>query len=331
MTVIKTEILKASEKINKIRKEDSLVFPIFSDLHASGKDEKFNLLCDTLAEITKEIQTDAVLDLGDNLGMLGRTIHISDADLEQLLTDMFSEMKEKINCPILFANGNHDAVGTDFFVSSFWNKIVKQKYGGENAVYDTEGSYYYVDFPKADTRLVVLTVPCDSDFEAEHPTPVWAFGEVQLKWLKEKALDVKGNVILVMHVPFYYHHYGEEDVLIEVWDGMKVRTSYIPDLCGRIFDREQALEILNAFSEKENTRLVACISGHTHKDELWLAGEQKGQHQNGLPCPQIVTTGACIPQDTHEKFGVSVDVAVWTPSENTLKFFRIGDGEDREI
>ena len=77
--------------------------------------------------------------------------------------------------------------------------------------------------------------------------------------------------------------------------------------------------------------MVACLSGHTHKDELWLAGEQKGQHQNGLPCPQIVMTGTCIPQDTHEKFGVSVDVAVWTPSENTLKFFRIGDGADREV
>lgn len=34
---------------------------------------------------------------------------------------------------------------------------------------------------------------------------------------------------------------------------------------------------------------------------------------------------------TEESVGMAVDIAVWTPSENTFKIFRIGDGEDREI
>lgn len=329
--VRKNIIISVAEKINKIRKADSLVFPIFTDLHAMAKDEKVELLCETLGTITKAVQCDAVINLGDNLGMLGRIQHISNENINALLTDIFSDLYDAVKCPILFANGNHDGIGTDFFEADFWNEMVKNKYGNTNAVYDDEGSYYYVDYEKANTRLVVLSVPSGSDFEAESPTPVWAFGEKQLEWLKNKALNVCGNVIIVMHVPFFYHHYGDEERIFEVWDGKRVRTTYMPALCGTISDREEALEVINAFSNQEGNRLVACFSGHTHIDELWQPHEQRDRHKNGLPCPQIVTAGTYIPANLHEKYGISVDIAVWTPSENSLEFFRIGDGEDRKV
>ncbi len=328
---IRNEILSAAEKINKIRKSDSLIFPLFTDMHAMANNQKTALLCAVLKGITNQIPCDAVINLGDNLGMLGRIDHISTADIKTLLEQLFSDMYESVKCPILFANGNHDGIGTDFFEADFWNGIVKQQYGNKNAVYGDEGSYYYVDFEKANTRVIVLSVPCGSDLDAEHPTPIWAFGEKQIKWLQNKALKVCGNVIIVMHVPFYYHYFGDEERLFDVWNGKEAKTSFMPDLCGRITDREQALSVIKAFAEREDARLVACFSGHTHADELWHPGEQKDKHCNGLPCPQIVTAGTFIPEKDHEKFGISVDIAVWTPSENSLKVFRVGDGNDREI
>ena len=55
------------------------------------------------------------------------------------------------------------------------------------------------------------------------------------------------------------------------------------------------------------------------------------EYENPLPCKQVVTVGATIPQKYHEEFGISIDVTVWTPSENKLNVIRVGDGEDRKI
>ena len=86
--------------------------------------------------------------------MLGRNIHISNSDLKVVMEEILGSIYEVINTPLLLTNGNHDAIGTDFFKSDFWNRVVKNKFGNRDAVYDVAGSYYYVDYDKADTRLV---------------------------------------------------------------------------------------------------------------------------------------------------------------------------------
>ncbi len=321
-------IASAAEKINAIRKKDSVIFPLFTDLHVPGADcTQIDTLCKVLQDITSKIPCDMVVDLGDNTGMLGRAQHIKNDALHTVLKTILDKVYTSAGCPLFTANGNHDAIGTDFFKADFWNSLVKHQYGTQNAVYGA-GAYYYVDFEKANTRFVVLSVPYDSDLEAEFPTPVWAFGEKQLNWLKNEALNVTGNVILLMHVPFNYRDttYKETEML-EVWTGEKKAFSRITDLCGRIEDLDSAVSILDVFSHKKDARLVACLSGHTHIDSLY---EPKAD-SNPLPCHQIVTAGTFIPESNHQAFGISVDIAVWTPSENQLHLIRIGDGEDRLI
>ncbi len=327
---------QAKEKIGALRKEDSFVFPIFTDVHSLDSDgERVNRLCEALKQITQEICCDAVVDLGDNMGMLGRNLHISNDDLKIVMENMFDRIYESVNCPLLVVNGNHDAVGTDFFKPDFWNEITKNKYGNINAVYDTSGSYYYVDFNKIKTRFVVLSLPSESDLEVEHPTPCWEFGSKQINWLKNEALNVSGNVIILTHVPFYYNDKTDKTKLLEVWNGKNTATSYITDLCGRIEDIEKVIEVINEFSKKTDTCLAGCFSGHTHEDSLWAPLQKKTvaghEYFNTLPCYQVVTTGAFIPESTHSEFGISIDIAVWTPSEKELNIIRVGDGEDRKI
>lgn len=335
MKELNQSVLRAKEKIEALRKEDSLVFPIFTDLHTNDAECDWTLkLCEALKMITREIKCDMVVNLGDNTGMLGRRDHITNSDLNKVLCGILDGIYASVNCPLVTVNGNHDAIGTDFFKADFWNKIVKNKYGNESAVYDDEGSYYYLDFDKANTRFVVLSVPSDSCLEAEHPTPLWAFGEKQLKWLEEKALDVKGNVIILLHVPFYYKDVTYKDEVMEVWNGEKTAMSYITDLCGRIEDVGKAVEIINEFNGRHDINLVACFSGHTHEDSLWSPKEEKNISGHGfvnpLPCVQIVTVGTFIPAKNHEEFGISIDIAVWTPSQNELNIIRVGDGQDRK-
>ena len=316
---------RAVEKVNAVRREDSLIFPIFTDLHTMGVHHEFSQkLLAALKLICDKIPCNAVINLGDTFNMLGRTIQIDNDELKTRFEELYSVICKAVDLPLINVNGNHDAIGTDFFKPDFWNSIVKGKFGNTSAVYSTDGSYYYLDI--ADTRFVVMSLPCDSDLYAENPTPLWRFGEKQLCWLKNIALNTDKSVIILSHVPFYYiKYYGDPEAMLDVWNGSEVRKSYVSALCGWIDDIDEASDIVNTFAK--NGRLVACLSGHTHADSLWEPFKTLGNYTNPLLCYQIVTAGVLI--NNYSEF--VVDVAVWTPSENKLSLVRVGAGEDREV
>ncbi len=315
-----------AQKVAAVRTPMSLVFPLFSDLHAAAADaEAVTRLCEMLALITDAVSPDAVVNLGDNLTMLGRRQHITNEKLKATLTALFDRVAEAVKRPVLLINGNHDGVGTDFFKAELWNELTKGKYDAGLARYHTDGCYYYVDFPSSATRLVFLSIPYGSDIEAEHPTPLWAFGKTQLAWLEKVALDTEYDVLLFSHVPFYYEYREDAEAMLEVWNGHDTATSYVGALCGWIEDVEEAVRIIKA-----SGRVKVCLSGHMHDEELWLAGEKRGEDKNPLPCPQYVTTRPVMPE-TADKTGIAIDVPVWVPEKKQLYIFRFGDGEDRVL
>lgn len=330
LEMLAASVAEAKEKIEHLRAEDSLVFPLFTDLHTMDADHAYmEKLIPALELITASIPYDAVINLGDVFGMLGRMIHISNEELKARFERVFSAIYDAAKHPVIHVNGNHDAIGTDFFKADFWNGIVKGKYGNTSAVYGTEGSYYYIDYEKANTRLVILSLPHDSDLASEMPTPLWGFGAEQLKWLKESALDTDKDIIFLSHVPFYYKYVGDEETTLGVWNGKEAKKSYISALCGWIEDLNEATAMIEEFHER--ARVVACLSGHTHEDSLWLPYEEKENDKNPLPCHQIVTAATCAAEDVVQKIGISMDVVVWTPSKGELHMVRVGDGEDRRI
>ncbi len=316
---------RAVEKVDLLKKSDSLIFPIFTDLHTMDLNHEYaQKLIASLKLITDRIQCNAVINLGDTFAMLGRMIQISNEELKGRFVELYTAINEATRLPLVNVNGNHDAIGTDFFKPDFWNNIVKGKFGNTDAVYSNEGSYYYLDIDT--TRFVVLSLPCESDLEADNPTPVWQFGEKQLEWLKSVALDTDKSVIILSHVPFFYSkYYGDPEAMLDVWNGSEVRKSYISALCGWIDDIDEASDIVNSFAQKG--KLVACLSGHTHADSLWDPFKSEGNYTNPLSCRQAVTTG--VFWNNYSEF--VIDVAVWTPSENKLSLVRVGVGEDREI
>ena len=333
MDTVKAALSLHNAKIELVqkRKADSIVFPIFTDLHTLDVNFEWTEdLVQILGMLTKDVKCDFVLNLGDSVGMLGRNQHITNNDLKKLLNKTFDKIYRSINCPMLVANGNHDGIGTDFFDDTFWNDITKGKFSNVDAEYDDEGSYYYVDFEESNTRFVVLSLPSGCDLESEFPTPIWKFGEKQLSWLEQKALNTCKKVIILNHVPFWYEYKGDEKETLSVWDGEKERVSYIKDLSGRIEDVDKAQKILNDFNERTNN-LVAVLSGHTHNDSIYAPFEEKEGIKNPLSCPQATTTGVFLPWNDHQGTGISVDIAVWTPSESSLDLIRIGDGESRKV
>ena len=313
------------EKLARVRTSNSLVLPYFSDLHTNSADAPCVAeLEEILAAITQVAKPDAVVNLGDNLDMLGRKYHISNEDLQRTLTALFDKTQKATGCPLLLINGNHDAIGTDFFKAEIWNAVVKGKYDGGLARYHSDGSYYYVDFDKAKTRLVFLSLPYDSDIEAEHPTPLWGFGKEQIAWLKDIALKTEYDILLFSHVPFYYEYRGDTESMLEVWNGHHTAMSYISALCGWIEDLEEAVAAIRA-----SGRVKVCLSGHIHTESLWAPEEQKGEDKNPLPCPQFVTTRPIPP--VKGEYGFSIDVVVWDPDSKVMHILRFGDGEDHTL
>ncbi|MBE7045435.1 MAG: hypothetical protein E7397_07875 [Ruminococcaceae bacterium] len=329
---VTASIEEAKEKLEHFITEDSLVFPIFTDLHTEDIDHMhMKKLIPVLELITDHIDYDATINLGDNFGMLGRNLHITNDDLKARFERVFGAVYAATKHPVINVNGNHDAPGTDFFNPDFWNSIVRGRYGNTMAVYDDSGCYYYIDYEKANTRLVILSLPHDSDVESEMPTPIWGFGKKQLMWMKETALNTDKDVIILSHVPFFYKYTGDMESTREVWTGSEARVSYASALCGLIEDIDEAVEIIKEYDNRPDTKLVACLSGHTHEDSFWLPGEEKDGYRNPLPCHQVVTTATCLTQNEESEIGIKLDIAVWNPSKRELNMIRIGDGEDRKL
>ncbi len=320
---LKSAAKALAQKVARVRTPRSLVLPYFSDLHADAADaESVERLCEALALVSESVKPDAVINLGDNLNMLGRMYHIENEPLKATLTGIFDRTKNAACAPMLLINGNHDGIGTDFFKADFWNEITKGKYDDGMAKYHSEGSYYYVDFADARTRLVFLSLPYDSDLEAEHPTPLWGFGKEQISWLKNVALQTEYDILLFSHVPFYYEYRGDTESMLGVWNGSAAAMSYISALCGWIEDLDEAVAAIEA-----SGKVKVCLSGHIHTESLWAPKETKGADKNPLPCLQYVTTRPVMPA-TEDKTGIAIDVPVWVPEEQKLYIFRFGDGED---
>ncbi len=317
---METMVNSAKARVEALRREDSLVLLVFSDLHARGaEDPVFQKVKSQLKALTRAIPTDGIINLGDNMGMLGRETHVTNPDLKCIMTDMFSALRSVVPCPLYLINGNHDAPGTDFFKPDFWNALVREELNALGAA-TTHGGWYYTDL-REDVRLVFLSAPWQSDIESEIPTPIWAFGAEQLTWLREEALDTEKYVMLFCHVPMYDRYTGDMASMLDVWTGTRAAKAYISTLCGWIDDAPEAVAILEGFAKTHPGKLVGEFSGHTHADSLWAPGEEKESVKNPLPCHQAVVRMA--------KEGL--DVLVVTPSARRVDLVRVGDGEDRNF
>lgn len=320
------EAITVKKRVDSVRNKDSLVFPLFTDWHTRGLDtEQTKRLLEALGIICETVKPDAVINLGDNLSMLGRQDHISNQEIEKLLSSLFDRTSDKVDCPLFLINGNHDAVGTDFYKSELWCKVAKGKYDGGLANYHTDG-YFYVDYKIAKLRLIFLSIPYGSDIKADNPTPFWAVGKEQLCWLKNQALDTDYDVLLFTHVPLYYKYRENSDIMIEVWNGEKVAKSHISVLCGWVKDETEAVDILN-----NSKKIVAAFSGHTHMDFFFESYEKCGENQNLLSCSQVVTKNASPYNIKENELGIAIDVLVYNPCKKTIDIIRFGDGEDRKI
>ncbi len=330
-------------------------FAAFSDAHLhTPEDETFAKLIAALAALQGDEKPDAVVDLGDNLAMLGRESSASNEQIADYLHTISEKVQAATDLPLFSVNGNHDGIGTDFFDVPLWNRAVGSQFARGMSVHEGEGeaqsAYYYVDLPDNALRLIALSLPHGADVHADMPTPLWSFGDAQLRWLAKTALCVPAgwDVLILCHVPFCCAAYfGDFSETLEVFNGETRARSTIASLCGWIEDRDTAEGILHAFhshtafdddardihvSYESAGALLAVIGGHEHCDAILYPGDPLGMYVNRLPCPQILIGAALTRYNGAAKdrsHGFAFDVITVTPDAIILK--RRGDGEDRIV
>lgn len=354
------EAKKVAERVETLRREDSLVFPIFTDPHLHTTEEPSAVwLFAALEALGRTLRSDGVLALGDNLGMLGRERHAGTDEISALIREILDRAASAQTCPLYPVNGNHDGIGTDFFDAELWYSISGERYDACTARREGHSAYYFVDFPRSRVRMIVLSLPSGSDLNGEHPTPDWKYGDAQLRWLANTALDTAYSVLLVGHVPLFYTCSERVQGSLHVFDGEKGCETSIRALCGWIEDRPTARAIFEAFAEHRaftdaekgirlkasapEASLLCCLSGHNHGDELWrpfetreaTSMEDTAVWTNPLPCVQAVTASCAAGVNksirADAELPTALDVAVITPSERKVTLVRFGVGEDRSF
>lgn len=352
---------KAIREILKIRKDDTVIFPVFTDLHIHSIEEPaVSEMLDAMETLSDRLSPNGVIALGDNLGMLGRERQASNEEISDLIRNLLARVNAQWKCPVFPVNGNHDGWGTDFFDPEFWYSMTGSVYDKGQAVRDPaqpHSAYYFIDYPDPKLRVIVLSLPSGSNLTEKDPFPIWAYGKEQLQWLAEVALDTDFSVLLITHVPLYYECPRNIPQKLRVFTGEKITETPIANLCGWIEDRELAEAVFRAFSEhkgyeneeygihlnpsSDSAALIGCISGHMHRDSTWQAEEEKISPaeeldtggRNPLPCIQFVIGSSAIALNYDyartAELPLCMDIVLITPSEHRIDLIRYGEGSSR--
>ena len=132
--------------------------------------------------------------------------------------------------------------------------------------------------------------------------------------MKKDMHEIKkelGDVLL--HIVFYSKIASESN------------TFDIGDVCNTLCDK-LIFRHPHVFGD-----VTAKSAGEVEQTWEQIKQKEKDGNKNPLSCHQVATTGVFLPWKEHQDIGISIDLAVWTPSENSLELIRIGDGESRKI
>ena len=96
----------AVERIESKRRSDTLVFPLFTDLHTMDAEHEYSKkLIFVLEKLCSKTSVEGVVNLGDTFNMLGRMIQIPNGELEIRFNELFSKIHAATGVPLINVNG----------------------------------------------------------------------------------------------------------------------------------------------------------------------------------------------------------------------------------
>lgn len=360
-----SEVEDTIEKIQALQDEsgsDLLCFGWCSDMHlpVNGTDYEKNIGT-VAARVMKECNIPLFLMTGD---MFTADTGVTLAQIPNAYAKAWEYLSPIGADKILAVKGNHDAwTGSDGGGNNYIKglppeKLYRQLFAPQamdiRRVFGNDGSYYYVDDLPLKTRFICLNSQWaayeeNADGTAKYTTQKGVgFGQEQLEWLTDIALDVPENysVILALHVPptdslADGRHYASGEnardmsvlrgIITAYCDKTTYSGSYTHTTRGAYLQEDTWADVAVScdFSGYEG-ELLGIFCGHSHYDQFTVSD---------LPAPIVCVTSAInTPYDTDwsvRRQGTSdetvIDFVCVNRKTRKIDLIRCGYGNDRII
>jgi hypothetical protein len=337
----------ASGEIAPVQNDDTLNFVFITDPHHRTGGNMLRA-ARTIQEAASRLKLDFVLCGGD--------ISINDTKCEVLAAqeEMIRELSTP-GTPLLTVKGNHDdnsiydyeqhSGGAEHVVyPEEWRSIALDPIS-DIASFDKDhpsSLYYYMDFPRKKTRVIVLDCTDHPYVRKENGELKYlgqwhyVFSPAQLAWLAGVALDLADRpdwrVLISSHVPILQDGVRGTDHAVRndhaLWGIIKAFRE------GGTFASEGgegafAYRVQAEFASQGPRTVIACLFGHVHVDQVL--------YKDGIP--MISTLNACTNRDFPEcparRKGTlsetAFDIITVDFNISQLKAYRIGAGEHRSV
>ena len=200
------------DKLDEINnaKNGKFTFAIQTDVH--HYDTSAEYLGKNLAALSNFVDLKYIANLGD----LIRGYSVNEIDNPQnmraCLDDIVDRTINKTKCPVFMTVGNHD---TNKMWCEKWSDHTEQftpeeqllrvyaplkDHNGDKMITDDDGSYYYIDYPEDNVRVIMLNTS-NGTYNGSRYSNLFVIKEKQAEWFKNEALNTDYAVIVMSHVP----------------------------------------------------------------------------------------------------------------------------------
>lgn len=237
----------------KLIKEEpkGFVFAVQSDSHFAGNNDEIGNNINTLSKI---IDMQFYAHLGDIIRGYEDPVLDAPENMRECMDEMVRRYTNNGVCPALMAIGNHDTnvmwydkYGDEKgFITEIehYERVMKplKEYNGDKMVIKGRDTYYYMDFPDANIRVIVLNT-INQAFSKGIYKGGFIISEEQIKWFREEALNTTNSVIVMSHTPLSTvlpkNNCSKNSEIIreEVEKFISVGGNFIAYFCGHVHEQ----------------------------------------------------------------------------------------------
>lgn len=324
-----------NEAINKINTyqnnggKDITTFAFVTDTHSAVNDNK--VLVQLMKKVINECEIPNYLHGGDFVS--GAGIISKEKLIEQIKyhKKIFSNM----GCYGMQVLGNHDAAygvadnyDSNISDAEIYNYIYRSNEKDNHIITGNTGTYFYKDIPAQKVRYIILDCLCNNtvlDSEqkviSDNKMRVTKYGNEQLNWLAQTALDVPSgySIVICSHVPpltrtqmesvgFSSMVSQEAEEVQNLINAYRNKTTYTYSGTLGTGTMQENYNISADYSEAHGA-IVCWAAGHIHKDYIYNC--------NGL---KIVLTASSTAKESGDKMPTKT---AGTDTEHIIDFFCI--------
>lgn len=320
-------------------KNSHVEFIAFADMHKDtvNSESEFYRMMNAIKYLTHRLDIAFVVNLGD-------ICYSSDGNMDTGVFDEAKSAAEELNSPYIITMGNHDYIPHE--------KRRELATNFEGAVFDTVGSWFYVDDNERCLRYIMLDSQ-DRGNDANSGTTVTTTSNAcsdhswkQLDWLANVALKTTNKVIFLQHQGLgainsntvrEHSHINNYKIASTIAQAFQEGTSGSATYTIYYSAETTAKDVVEwDFSEQGKGTVLFNAFGHVHGDTLYNSTTSTATPFNEFTfdnalCRESTYVGESVTRTINTITEIAFDVVSVDLEKNKVHCYRCGAGNDREI